>query len=121
MVCDQGDQKQKEQMRFPADTDIIAMIMSASPTSMCYLENGAILWANQTMVDMFCGTSEDFAGRKIMDFYESAQEYERVRAIFYESLAHETVAQCDAKFKRIDGTIFDAHVRLSAPDRKSVV
>lgn len=92
-------------------------ILSAVPVGVAYYEDRALKWANEAMLDMFgFETLEDAVGLSPTEPYSSEEEYQRVREIFFDSLARGEQAQADAQFKRRDGTLFHGHIVIRSQD-----
>ncbi len=95
----------------------LSTILSSSAVGILYAENRKIKWANEAMVEMFGYKDvEEYIGKDSRMFYPTDEEYERVGKAVYESLKGGRDASTDAKFVRKDGSIFDGHVKISAPD-----
>jgi two-component system, NtrC family, response regulator AtoC len=72
-------------------------------------------WANEAWLEMFGFENEtEMAGQNARIIYPSDQEFERAGEILYESLKTGEVTSTDATFRRQDGTLFDAHIRMKA-------
>ncbi len=103
--------------RLPAGSDQMIDILMASPLAISYFEDGKLNWTNQAMVELFGAKDKlECLGRSPREYYPSDEEYNRVREIVYQSLAAGKLAQADARFRRIDGSVFDGHIMTGAPD-----
>jgi PAS domain S-box-containing protein len=92
-------------------------ILMASPLAISYFEDGKLNWTNQAMVELFGAKDKlECLGKSPRDFYPSDEEYNRVRQIVYQSLAAGKLAQADATFSRLDGSVFDGHIMTGSPD-----
>lgn len=99
------------------DEKTLRNILGAVPVGIGYYKRGELKWANESMLEMFGFESlVEAIGLKPVDIYSSEQEYQRVREIFFKSLARTEQAQADARFKRIDGTLFYGHIVISSQD-----
>lgn len=95
-------------------------ILTASPLAVSLFENGKLTWTNRAMIELFGAESEaDCLGRSPRDFYPSEDEYNRVREIVYQSLPEGKLAQADAAFRRLDGSVFDGHIMTGALDQSN--
>ncbi len=97
--------------------EMLKNILLASPVGISYFEDGKLKWTNFAMVEMFGGgTEDDYRGKTAQEFYVSHAEYNRVREIFFDSLKKGKLAQADASFRKLDGSSFYGHIRISALD-----
>jgi len=100
---------EKEQM--------LTNILAASPVGICRIEERRFSWVNEAMVKMFgYDSAEEFMGKSTRDMYASDDEYHRAGAILYAQYKSGTESETYTKLARKDGTVFDGHVRISAPD-----
>lgn len=92
-------------------------ILAASPVGIARLDERTIRWGNEAMIRMFgFESAEELIGRTTRDLYASPKEYDRVGERLYETSMPRTETETYAQLVRKDGSIFDGHVRISAPD-----
>jgi PAS domain S-box-containing protein len=97
-------------------------ILAACPVGPCQVEDRKFGWVNNATVKMFgYHCAEDFVGKSTKIIYPSEKEYERAGATLYEILLSVTEYEADAKLVRKDGSAFDAHIRISAPDPSNLI
>lgn len=97
---------------------MLGNILSCSPQGISYFENGRLMWCNQAMRDMFrIWRDEEYLGKRPKEFYASDEEYLRVRAMFFQTVAQGKPVEADAKFKRKDDIVFDGHIKIGALDQ----
>lgn len=91
--------------------------LAASPVGIGRVEQRKLQWANPEMLNIFRFTDDaDYKKKSARILYASEEEFERVGKLIYEGLKSGRGAETDAKFRRKDGTVFDGHIRISAPD-----
>ena len=96
---------------------MLTNILAASPVGISRLDERTIRWANEAMVRMFgFDSAEELIERTTRELYASPEEYDRVGARLYEDSMPRTESETYARLVRKDGSIFDGHVRISAPD-----
>ena len=92
-------------------------ILSASPVGICLLENRVIKWGNATFEKIFGLTSsEEYRDKGVDMFYATIEEYQRVEKRTWGAHNSDRLAEEDALLKRIDGTIFSGHIKMSYQD-----
>ncbi len=92
-------------------------ILDASAVGLAFAEDRKVIWANETMVNMFGFTDEkDYVGRDTNSLYVNEEEYNKVGMLIYEGLKRGEVIETDSKFRRKDGSIFYGNVRASVLD-----
>lgn len=100
--------------------EVLKTILDASPIGIGYVEERRMGWGNQKMLEMFgFDCEDDYLGKSTRVLYPSDEEYERVAVALYRGLSSGLGAGTDAMFMRKDGSIFDGHIKISAPDPKS--
>lgn len=100
---------EKEQM--------LTNILAASPVGICQVEARRIVWVNDAMTKIFgYSSAEELIGKSTNVLYASDEEYQMVGSILYEGYKSGTESESYAKLIRKDGSTFDGHVRISAPD-----
>jgi PAS domain S-box-containing protein len=105
--------RDKEQM--------LTNILAASPVGICRVETRRIVWVNDAMTKIFGYSSrEEFIGKSTKVLYASDEEYQAVGFMLYEGYQSGTESESYAKLIRKDGSTFDGHVRISAPDRSDL-
>ncbi|HTY23804.1 MAG TPA: PAS domain S-box protein [Desulfomonilaceae bacterium] len=92
-------------------------ILAASPVGIARLEERKISWVNEAMIKMFgYDSAEELIHKRARQLYGTDEEYQRIGEILYEGYKSGTEAESYTKFVRKDGSVFDGHVRISAPD-----
>ncbi len=92
-------------------------ILAASPVGICRVQHREFVWVNDAMLEIFGASSKDeFVGTSTGTVYATEEEYHRVGDLLYRNLQKGTESEAAAKLKRKDGSIFDGHIRISAPD-----
>lgn len=90
-------------------------IVSASPVAIGISQRRQITWVNDVWLRMFgFDDANECKGQDTRVLYPSQEEYERVGKILYEDLETGKVTETDARFRRKDGTLFDALIRMKA-------
>lgn len=101
--------REKEQM--------LTNILAASPVGISRAEGRQISWANEAMIKIFGYSSpEELIGKSTRELYASDEEYRRIGEKLYEGYKSGTESESYAKLIRKNGSIFDGHIRISAPD-----
>jgi PAS domain S-box-containing protein len=96
---------------------MLRSILAASPVGICRVQDREFVWVNDAMLEIFGASSEsDFVGKNTGTIYAGEEEYHRVGELLYRSLEQGTESETAAKLKRKDGSVFDGHIRISAPD-----
>ncbi len=97
---------------------LLRSILVASPVGLCRVEERRFQWVNQAMVDMLGFRSEDdLVGKDTRIIYDSPEEYHRAGDVLYRGSQRGPISRTYAKLVRTDGSVFDAHLRVSAPDQ----
>lgn len=92
-------------------------ILNASAVGLAYAKDRKVIWANETMVNMFGFIEEsEYVGRETSDLYATEEEYYRVGKLVYRALQSGKAIETDSKFRRRDGFIFYGHIRVSVFD-----
>jgi PAS domain S-box-containing protein len=103
-----------------ASKEVLSNILSASPIGIGIVKERKLNWTNDRMLDMMGFKPNDdpyeYVGQSAEVIYASKEEYERVGQIFYEGLKRRDLVEVDAKLKRKDGSLFDAHIIMSFLD-----
>ncbi len=92
-------------------------ILSMSPSGIGYFREGRLVWANKAMMRLFGdadSAEEDFLGKSPREFYESDQEFQRVRKIFQAQIAEGQPTEAEARLRRRDGSVFVGNVSFSS-------
>ncbi len=120
--CEDITQLKHAQEALEQNEQMLRTILSATPSAITYLQDGAIRWTNPAMLTMFGLTREDEClGKKAREFYSSQEEYERVLALFKERVHVCEPLETEALFKRKNGAEFHGDLkikRLSGPSAK---
>lgn len=95
---------------------LLQNILAASPVGLCRLEDGKFRWVNEAMMRMFgADFDHDFVGKDTRMIFAYEDEYQRAAKRLYQSRGKSTISEMFASLSRKDGTVFDAHLRMSAP------
>jgi PAS domain S-box-containing protein len=92
-------------------------ILAASPVGIAVLKDRKLTWVNDVGLKMFGYESNvEVVGKSTNIFYPSQDEYELAGKKLYASLNGNQVSQIFTKFKRKDGSLFDADMRMKLVD-----
>ncbi|MFX0073206.1 MAG: PAS domain S-box protein [Candidatus Hermodarchaeota archaeon] len=112
-ISDITDRKTAEKALIDSQ-QLLDDILTASSVGISYSVERKIIWANEAMADLFGFTKEEqYKNVDTRLLYPSDEEYKRVGKITYEQLSTTGKVELDAKLHRLDGSIFDAHVRVN--------
>lgn len=96
---------------------MLRTILSTSPIGIALTKNRSIEWANDVWKQMFGYEDEqEYLNRDARMLYLSDEEYEHAGKVLYHDLQTGKVGETDTKFRRKDGSVFDAHVKIKALD-----
>jgi PAS domain S-box-containing protein len=96
---------------------LLRSMLATSPVGIGLSEDRIMKFVNDAWLEMFGFENEaEVAGQSARIIYPSDEEFKRVGEILYESLKTGEVTSTDVTFKRKDGTLFDAHIRMKALD-----
>lgn len=99
---------------------LLRSILAASPVGLCCVEERRFQWVNESLVQMLGFKSqEELVGQNTLIIYESLEEYHRAGGILYNGGQKGPISRTYAKLVRTDGSVFDAHIRISAPDNSN--
>lgn len=94
-------------------------ILEASAVGISHARDRKIIWANQAMAALFAFTDESqYIGRDTEILYADEAEYERIGRVTYEQQKAGAKIEFDAKFRRLDGSIFEGRVNVNILDPK---
>jgi PAS domain S-box-containing protein len=111
------EERRRLEERLRAGEHMLRTILSTSPVGIAFTVGRRIKWANDAWAKMFGFEDETrYTGKTTRIIYASRDEYERVGNILYNRVGHGEVTETDTRFRRQDGTLFDAHVRIKAVD-----
>jgi PAS domain S-box-containing protein len=97
--------------------EMLMAILSTSPIGIALTKERRIEWANDAWSQMFGFENEqDYLGQSARMLYPSDEEYERAGKMLYGGLEIGKVGDTDVKFKRKDGSLFDANVKIRLLD-----
>ncbi len=105
---------------------MLGTILSTSPVGIALTKKRRVEWANEPWRQMFGFEHEqEYLGRDTRMLYLSDEEYHRMGKSLYQDLETGKVAGADTRFRRKDGSVFDAHVKIKAldpldPDRGTI-
>ena len=116
VILDITERKNAEEM-LKHNEKMLEHILSSSPLGISYFQDNALKWANQAMADMFgYDDGSDYIGKKQIEFFASEEEFREIRKHISQGLKEGKPAQCEAMFKRADGSVFFGHMRMSRTD-----
>ena len=96
---------------------MLRSILSTSPVGIGLAVDRRMVWVNKAWAELFGFQNEDDCMRQdTRALYASEEEYDRVGGILYGGLQEGQITETDLKFKRKDGKLFDAHVRMNLLD-----
>ncbi|MEW6137761.1 MAG: PAS domain S-box protein [Thermodesulfobacteriota bacterium] len=91
-------------------------ILSLSPSGISYFQNERLLWANKAMLQIFGhpeSEEDQLLGCPAQSFFESEEEYRRVREIFRRQMLEGGHIELEARLRRRDGSTFLGNVMMS--------
>jgi len=92
-------------------------ILSASPVGILHTRDRRIIWANRSWEKMFGFENEqEYIGQHTSIMHPFEREYERIRSTLHDNVKRGEVSETDALLRRKDGSVFDAHIRISLLD-----
>jgi PAS domain S-box-containing protein len=92
-------------------------ILSASPVGILHTRDRRIIWANRSWEKMFGFENEqEYIGQHTSIMHSFELEYERIRSTLHDNVKRGEVSETDALLRRKDGSVFDAHIRISLLD-----
>jgi PAS domain S-box-containing protein len=96
---------------------LLKTILSTSPVGIAITKNRKIAWASEVWKRMFGFDNEnEYLGQDTRMLYVSGEEYEHAGMVLYRGLETGNVGELDTRFKRKDGSVFDAYVKVKALD-----
>ena len=96
---------------------MLRTILSTSPVGIALTKERRIEWANEAWRQMFGFEDEhEYLGKDARMLYLSDEEYEHAGTMLYQDIETGRIGGTDTKFRRIDGSVFDAHVKMKALD-----
>ena len=109
------DERKRAEESLQSAERMLRSILSTSPVGIGMTLDRRMVWCNAAWVKLFGFEAEDEClGQDTRMLYPSQEEYERAGRVLYGGLDKGEIAQGDVKFKRKDGTVFDAHVRMNS-------
>lgn len=98
--------------------ELLDNILLASAVGIAHAVDRKIVWANESIVEMFGFTKADqYVDQDTAILYSSAEEYRRVGNAVYEQQKTGRTMELDTRFKRHDGTLFDGYVKVNSLDQ----
>jgi PAS domain S-box-containing protein len=92
---------------------MLEAILSASPAAITCIQGGLIRWTNPAMVRMFgLESAEEAIGSGVKEYYQSNDEYVRVKRLFRRALSGASSFSHEASFVRKDGRTFTGELRV---------
>ncbi len=94
---------------------LLKTILSTSPVGIALTKERRIEWANESLKRMFGFDDEhEYLRRNTRMLYSSEEEYHVAGKVLYQDLETGKVSDTDTKFRRKDGSVFDARVQTKA-------
>lgn len=116
LLLEIGERNRAEQALLNSER-MLKRILTASPLGIAYFEHTKLRWANEAMKQMFGHAEEgDYLNRHPGDFYDSLDEYKRIKKRFLDSVAVGKPMEAEVRFRRADGSSFFGQLRISALD-----
>ena len=125
VILDITERKRAEQALRDSE-QLLKGILSTSPVGISFTHDRKIKWVNEAWLKMLGFDDEqECVGQDTRILYPSEEEYRRIGKAIYTDLESQEVTKTDVTFKRKDGSVFDAHLRMklldpSSPDKGSV-
>ncbi|MDQ1239202.1 MAG: two-component system, cell cycle sensor histidine kinase and response regulator CckA, partial [Thermodesulfobacteriota bacterium] len=96
---------------------MLGSILATCPVGIGMAQDRVMKWVNDAWVKMF-GLENEQEGMNLnaRALYPSQEEFERVGRELYEGLETGKVTGTDTKFRRQDGSVFEAHIRMQLVD-----
>jgi PAS domain S-box-containing protein len=96
---------------------ILSGILSTCPVGMCFAREREIIWANDAWLKMFgFETEREIRGQSTRSLYSFVEEYDRIGSLLDKSLRTGGIIETEARFRRKDGSDFDARIRIKPID-----
>ena len=96
---------------------ILSGILSTCPVGICFTREREIIWANDAWLKMFgFETERETRGQSTRLLYSSAEDYERIGTLLDKTLTNGGIIETEARFRRKDGSDFDASIRIKPVD-----
>ena len=96
---------------------MLRTILSTSPVGIALTKKRRIDWANEAWRQTFGFEDEhEYLGKDARMLYLSDEEYEHAGKMLYQDIETGRIGGTDTKFRRKDGSVFDAHVKMKALD-----
>ena len=98
--------------------EMLTQILDAAPIGICLLGDDKLTWGNTALKKMFrVSNAEEYIGKRTDNFFQSEPEYKAVSANIRNLLSSGfSQTSYDIPMKRIDGSIFDAHMHIANID-----
>ncbi len=98
---------------------ILEKILESSPVGIGLVENRVFKWVNNEMVNIFgYEKKKDLENANARMIYNTDAEYDEVGKIIYKDLKKNGRSDFDYNLKKLDGTMFKAHVIITSPKNK---
>ncbi|MHB8203946.1 MAG: PAS domain S-box protein, partial [Desulfomonilaceae bacterium] len=111
-------ERKKMQASVKESEKTLKSILSASPVGIIHTQNAMIKWANQAWREIFgFSDNQEYLNQPTQIMHPSYVEYQHVRSVLYTNIKRAGISETDAKLRRNDGTVFDAHIRINLLDQ----
>ncbi len=113
------DERKRAEESLRRTEHLLRSILSTSPVGIGLARDRQMVWVNEAWVKLFGFENEkeeEYLRRDTRMFYPSDEEYDRAGKILYDAMHAGQTSEADVKFKRKDGTLFDAHVSMNPLD-----
>ncbi len=116
IIHDITERKRAEQALLSSD-QMLRSILSTCPVGICFTREREIIWTNEALLQMFgFDNDRECKGQNTRSLYPSLEEYDRIGSILDKNLRMGRATETDVRFRRKDGSDFDALVRIKALD-----
>lgn len=96
-------------------------IITASSVGLCLLRNRKLVWANDTMEELFGYSKEEYKGRDTRFIYPDDEEYNRIGRIVYENISQGKQVSTEASFLHKNGKLFTGMMKVNLLDMKNPI
>lgn len=110
-------ERKKTEEELQESRRMLETILAAAPVGIHLAQNRTIQWANEAWRKTFgFKKQEEYEGKSARDLYPSEEEFDVVGEILHDGTVTGDVSKFETRLKRMDGSTFDAVVRIAALD-----